>query len=137
MLLGNYTVFNKLLGKHLSGPSISDTRANFSKSGSNRNMFVAFNSGSSVPYNYLPPYSWIICFKKNNLLKNGVSNIIGSASSVINATGKFNLYSSISGISFFTSTGITISSGVNTVVNISATITTYTVLSPENLKHYV
>lgn len=137
MLLGNYNVFNKILGRAYSGTVLYDSRSNFSKTESNLNRYLAFtSSGSSVPYNYLPPYCWIMSFK-TNLLTSGNTTLLGTGTTTAGITGNFYLESSLTGNTTISASGQTIASGTSTTVQISATITTYTETSPENMTKYV
>jgi len=57
-LIGNYSVFNKTAGRFIAGPTIAQTRANFSKSGSLKNSNLHFGKLASYPSGYGAPYSW-------------------------------------------------------------------------------
>ena len=138
MLIGNYAVYNKLVGRAFAGTTLSDSRANFDKSASNRDLYFSGpNSGSSVPYNYLPPYSWIMTYKSIYLLQSGTTSMNGLGAVTANVTGNFYFSTTMNGVGDLSATGITVASGVTTTAYMSATITTYTPLSPENLSNNV
>lgn len=62
-LIGNYSVLNKNPGRAHGGSTVSDTRAQFNKSGANRCRFsgwAAYSSKSATPRGYTPPYSWVL-----------------------------------------------------------------------------
>jgi len=87
-LLGNYSVLTKTPGRTLGGPTVSDTRANFNKSGANRNRFTAMPGLMSVPNGYRPHYSFIIAKTSGGLaLYRGLIGT-GTTSSVNLAGGK-------------------------------------------------
>ena len=138
MLLGNYAVLNKLIGRTFAFTSLSDSRANFNKSSSNRDLyFSGANSGSSVPFNYLPPYCWIMTYKSMYLLQSGSTAINGSGLMTSNIKGNYPFSTTINGNSTLSATGITVASGVTTTAYMNATLTTYTILSPENLSNSI
>jgi hypothetical protein len=61
VLLGNHTVLNKNPGRALGGPTVSDSRSAWNKSGAMRNRFVdAYPAEASEPSGVRPPYSWLI-----------------------------------------------------------------------------
>ena len=136
MILGNYSVFNKMIGRAYSGASLSDSRGNFNKSSGNRNMYLSLNSGTTVPFNYLPPYCWVISFK-NFLPTSGSTTITDYDLVISNVIGLYPLLSTLTGTSTFSALGDTIASGTSTTFYMSATITTYTDLSPENLTNKI
>jgi hypothetical protein len=69
MLLGNYSVLNKLPLRAIGGQSVSDTRANWNKSGMSRGFYSGdhritnVTDRSAIPNGYRPPYSWILAPK--------------------------------------------------------------------------
>lgn len=59
MLLGNYSVLNKSLGRNLGGSTVSETRANYGGA-SRRNQWAGgFHAQSALPVGYLPPYCYL------------------------------------------------------------------------------
>lgn len=137
MLIGNYSVFNKCTGKFNSFSSISDTRANYNKPSTMRNIyFGAFEDQYGIPFNYLAPYNWVMAYKLF-LSPSGSSTITGVGTVTANITALLPLSTIISGATIFGATGITISSGISTIQQMQATLTTYSELSPENMAHFV
>ena len=60
-LIGNYSVLNKSCGFTLGGSTVSDTRANFSKSSANRNRHLGgYEQFNSTPSGYVAPHCWVL-----------------------------------------------------------------------------
>lgn len=69
-LIGNYSVLTKNPGRAFGGSTVSDTRANWTKSGAVRGRYCAsggFSALSGVPNGYRPPGSWQIAIKPGAL----------------------------------------------------------------------
>lgn len=97
MLIGNYSVLNKNPGRAFGGSTVSDTRAQFNKSGPARcAYFGGIFKFSAVPNGYTPPYSWSIPMTGGGM---AVYNAIyGTAQfSNVNLAGGINIESSLSG----------------------------------------
>lgn len=81
-LLGNYSVLNKNPGRAFGGSTVSDTRANWTKSGAVRGRYCqtgGFDAKYGTPNGYRPPGSWVIPIKSGAL----------SSTNLINGAGTF------------------------------------------------
>jgi hypothetical protein len=92
MLIGNYSVLNKNPGRAFGGSTVSETRAQWSKSGPARNRFygvedLANHEKYGTPNGYLPPYSWVIPQVSGGMASNTLLLGLGAFSSSI-AGGK-------------------------------------------------
>jgi len=98
-LIGNYSVLNKTCGRFMAGSSISNTRANYNKSGANRNIYFGYaniDPKNGVPNGYIPPYSWIIPFKAGGMAM--YMDLGGSGSLTnVNLAGGLNASASLEG----------------------------------------
>lgn len=103
-LLGNYNVLNKSAGRFISGASLSDTRANFNKSGQNKNAFKGQSDSvvsstvnkAARPNGYLPPYSWVLPDKAGGIASTSFINGAGAVSNG-NLAGGRNAEATVSG----------------------------------------
>jgi len=69
-LLGNYSVLNKNPGRAFGGSTVSDSRAQWGKSGALRGRYCqtgGFSALTAVPSGYRPPYSWQIAIESGAL----------------------------------------------------------------------
>lgn len=66
-LIGNYAVISKTPGRFLSGTSLSGDRANYNKSGMDRNKFLSMASFMAVPNGYTPGYAFTPAQKAGGL----------------------------------------------------------------------
>lgn len=93
-LLGNYSVLLKSPGRYFGGSTVSDNRANFGTSGSQRGAFLhsGWLQSSAIPNGYEPPCSWCIAINGGGLSAyNTVGaecNTTGSCAMGINLTGE-------------------------------------------------
>lgn len=81
-LLGNYSVLTKGPGRAFGGSTVSDTRANWTKSGAVRGRYCqtgGFDAKYGTPNGYRPPGSWVIPIKSGAL----------SSTNLINGAGTF------------------------------------------------
>jgi hypothetical protein len=91
MLLGNYSVLNKLPLRAIGGLSVSDTRANWNKSGMSRGFYSGdhritnVTDRSAIPNGYRPPYSWILAPKTGMMSSYG--SLVGDGE-MTNAQGQ-------------------------------------------------
>lgn len=90
-LIGSHSVLNKNPGRAFGGSTVSDSRAQWNKSGAVRNHYwgeAAFNLISGVPDGTEPPYSWVIPQRGGALSSvneaNGSGTITPSMASGIN-----------------------------------------------------
>lgn len=60
MLLGNYTVFHKCLGRNLGGPSLSANRCDWGGNARRNQYLGGFSKYAGVPVGYQPPYSFVL-----------------------------------------------------------------------------
>jgi hypothetical protein len=103
MLIGNYSVFTKTCGRARSGSSVSDTRANYNKSGAVRGSqygemgVVGVSDRAGVPNGYRPPYSWMIAQKDGGLSLYYGANGSGSISNS-NLAGGLNAEATLLGV---------------------------------------
>jgi hypothetical protein len=86
-LIGNYSVLNKQPGKTLGGSTVSDSRANYGKSGALRSSYfgdqsVVFEKKDAYPRGYVHPYSWVLPIRPGGMssvnLVTGIGNVSGS-----------------------------------------------------------
>ena len=106
-LLGNYSVLTKNPGRAFAGPTVSDNRSNFSKSGAARGMFTgwaALPTFSSVPNGYRPGYGWTIAIKGGGMASK--TSIGGSGAVSLNLAGGLNGVAALSGSGDLTNTAI-------------------------------
>lgn len=100
-LIGNYSVLNKNPGRAFGGSTVSDTRAQWGKSGAARGRYVqtgGFDPLSSVPDGYRPPYCWQIAVTAGGL--SSYTLITGSAGvGTVNLAGGKNAEAAIAGSS--------------------------------------
>lgn len=104
-LLGNYTVLAKNPGRAFSGSTVSDNRSQWNKSGANRCRFVGwaeYDSLSSTPDGYRPPYSWVIAIDGGGMSTWG--QIIGTGTLDGSAAGGRNGEAALVGTGDFTAT---------------------------------
>lgn len=67
-LIGNYNVFNKLVGKFLTGKSLYGNRSNWNTPGLNRiYYFGAFDQKSAIPNGYSNQTAWVMAQKSGGL----------------------------------------------------------------------
>jgi hypothetical protein len=91
MLLGNYSVLNNNPGRAFGGSTVSNTRAQFNKSGPARGRFLHMAKFNAVPSGYVVPYCYVIsqssggmaCFR-GILSSGGIS--AGNLAGGLNAT---------------------------------------------------
>lgn len=77
-LIGNYTVLNKNPGRAFAGSTVSDSRAQWNKSGPARNLFFSgMDQKTALPEGAEPPYSWLIA-----MVAGGMSARLTASSSI-------------------------------------------------------
>lgn len=147
-LLGNITALSRFPGRFVGGATLSGERANFNQSGSARNQFTALSPKGATPNGYLPPYSWIIPKTSGGL--SSYNRISGA--STMNAPELqliINISASISGVgavvppvvqatipisSSISASGDFVSAPtIQAIGNLSAEITPFTGLTPDNI----
>ena len=96
-LLGNYSVLNKNPGRAFGGSTVSDTRAQFGKSGPARGRYSGWAGmvpWHSTPVGARPPTSWIIAITNGGMASHssravgsGVASMSGAKNIVANGSG--------------------------------------------------
>ncbi len=98
-LIGNYNVFNKTPGHFTSGPSLSDTRANWGKAGNNRNYYTSttqFDTFNSIPRGYKLGYCFVLAQKDGGVASDRFMIGSGGVSSA-NLAGGLNADADLTG----------------------------------------
>jgi hypothetical protein len=94
-LIGNYSVLHKTPGRFLSGATTSGDRANYNKSGMDRNKFLSMPSFMSVPNGYTPGYAFTPAQTAGGLASyTNLEAVIGTSSS--NLAAGINIDASLS-----------------------------------------
>lgn len=105
MLLGNFTVLNKNPGRMFGGTTVCETRAQYGKSGSRKNMFVpvdgdGVSSYSAIPSGYYPPYTIQMAIVAGEMASRNITQGTGSVSNA-NMGGAVDISASIFGVGDF------------------------------------
>lgn len=107
MLLGNYSVLNKIPGRFFAGRSVSDTRPQQRNSGAVRGRFYGEASvtnetdRNSMPVGYRPPYSFILSPKTGGLSSYSLVNGDGELT-FGNLAGGLNAEADLAGVGLIT-----------------------------------
>jgi hypothetical protein len=98
MLIGNYSVLNKNPGRAFGGSTVSDSRAQWNKSGAARGVFHHIAKFNGFPVGYTPPYSWIIARQSGGMAATRTISGTG-AITIANLAGGLNAEADLSGVS--------------------------------------
>jgi hypothetical protein len=133
-LLGNYSVLNKIPGRNLGGPTLSDTRANWNATGAERNSRFGEAGMSTLaarPVGYYPPYTWALPTTNGQMLSAfqiaGVGAFTGSGAMGVNGAASIagvgtltaDMQLIVSAVAALTGTG-TLTASVVAVLNAAA-----------------
>lgn len=116
MLIGNYSVLNKMAGRSLGNVGFSASRPNFNRTNSNRNRFFGqayWDLKAAQPNGNLPPAAWVLPQRGGGM--SSYTNIIGSGILVSGIAGGRNAVATLSGSGDLTGTAALIVSLVATL----------------------
>jgi hypothetical protein len=119
VLIGNYSVHNKMAGRSLGNLGFSASRPNFTKTNSNRNRFfgqAAWDLKAAQPNGNLPPGAWVLPQRSGGM--SSYSYILGSGTLTSGIAGGRNAVATLSGSGDLTGTAALI---VSLVASLSGT----------------
>ena len=133
MLIGNYSVINKQIGRFFAGSTISDNRSNFNTTNSIRNIYINSNISEydGIPVGYAD-HSYLLPQKSG-----GLGARIESNSELINSNILVNIISTISSSSSFINIDNSHIVLIESDISSESKITCDYFLSPQNLSIFM
>lgn len=120
-LIGNYSVLNKNPGRAFGGSTVSDSRAQWGKSGPARGRYCqtgGFDAKYGTPNGYRPPGSWVIPIKSGAIASTNLIN--GSGSFAVSGEMGVNGAATLSGTGDLTAVGQLVVSAIATITGSGA-----------------